>query len=494
MRDKSAISIKEYAAKYTLIIFAVVFIAAVLHYLVYSQYLQGIQEKEHQKTLIQSANSVDRSLAFYQSVVDELASQHVVIDLLQFGTNEDTQEWASKMQRLLPESIGLALFDQQANVKGVKGELRLSDRCIADMENRLNNKPYPRPPVHHKIEELAHYDIASSIMVDGEQIGVVFASFSLDTIQRLITGLYTENQGLKITSPDGYLIAYVGDVIDNHNSTKVYKQKIKQTDWEIELRVKDSGFNVLVTSLLVSNLVAFVLISFTLYFAIKSLFNVVVCDFEILSWLMKKIKNGTYDSKEEYKVSLKESQNVIRFIKFTAGELNAYQNELKTESTTDELTGLHNRRELNREMENCLRMADHGQELFLVILDLDHFKKINDTYGHDAGDMILICLSDAIKSVSKEKDVCTRAGGDEFIVILIDYEPEAVQHWYKAIYETVSENIQQYNEKNNSDIQFGISAGATLVRNNDRKSTVLKRADNALYRVKEGGGNKIEFL
>lgn len=494
MSESKAISIKEYSVKYTIVIFVVIFIASMLHYLVYSQYLHNLQKKEYQKTLVQSANNVSRSLKFYQSVVDELASLPAVIDLLQFGTNEETQKWANSMQRLLPESIGLALFDNHANVKGIRSELRLSDMCIEDMDRRMKNELTSFPPVHYKIEELSHYDISSPIKIDGEQIGVVFASFSLDTVRRLLTGLENKNQSLKITTADGYQIASVGDVDGKRKSVEIYKQKIDETDWNIELVVVEVEKNVLVTSLLVSNVVTFIILSLVLYFAISRLFNVVVSDYEILSWLMQKIRDGTYDPKDKYDVSLLEAKNVFRFIKYTAIELDSYQRKLKADSTTDELTGLYNRRELNTEIENSLLLANQGQSLYVVILDLDHFKAINDTFGHDAGDVVLVFLSKAMKKHAKKEDLCTRAGGDEFIVILKNYEINEVKQWYENLSKEMSENINQYNKENNVSLKFGVSAGCTLIRNSDRKSTVLKRADEALYRVKESGGNRLECL
>ena len=494
MHDTKTISIKEYVARYTIVIFLVIFIASLLHYLVYSRYLHDLQENEYQKTLIQSANSVSRSLKFYQSVVDELASQHAVIDLLQFGTNEDTQKWANQMQRLLPESIGLALFDINANVKGLRGELRLSDRCIADMGLKYKSKLLARPPVHYKITALAHYDISSPIIIEGEKIGVVFASFSLQTVKRLLSGLQGNNQALKITTSDGIEVASVGDLTNKGVEVKTYSKVIENTDWKIELFVTDVKDNVLVTTLLISNIVAFFLLSLTLYFAIKRLFNVVVLDFESLSWLMQKIRNGTYDSKDECHISLKETNNVFKFIQHTAKELNAYQIKLMADSTTDELTGLFNRRALNDEIDKCLELANHNHKLYMLVLDLDDFKIINDTHGHEVGDSVLKIFAKGLKEGCKTSDICTRAGGDEFIVILSAYEQEEIKHWFTNLCDFMALNIQQYNAENNLLLKFGVSCGATFIRNNDLKSAVLKRADDALYKVKETGGHSIEFL
>ena len=494
MHSSKTTSIKEYSIKYAIIIFVVIFFVAVIHYLAYSHYLKGVQENEYKKSLAYTANNVTRTVNFYQSFVNKVASQAVVADLLQFGTNEEIQAWSNKMQRLVPESVGLTLFNAKGQAQGLSGELRLSERCLNDMDKRFRNLPIPKPPVHHKIEELAHFDVVSPVIIDGENIGLVFVSFSLDTIKRLLADVNTVNEGIRISTTDNFEIASVGNLKTDKQGAYIFKRTIDNTDWEIELSVVDEKKGVLLTSLLVSNILAFILLSFTLYVSMKKLFSIVMSDFEMLSWIMNSIKEGTYDPKKVKKIFLKEAQHIFTFIQYTAVELMSHQDKLKQEGTTDELTGLYNRRVLNSEIDNCLQLANKGSNFHLTILDLDYFKDINDTHGHDVGDDILVFLSEGLVKNSKATDVCTRSGGDEFIVILKDYEFDQVKCWYQSMVDYMNERITQYALDKNIEIKFGISAGCSLIRNNDMKSTVLKRADEALYRVKERGRGDIECL
>jgi len=98
----------------------VVFLVSVFHYLAYSQYLKGIQENEYKTSLSHISNNISHTVKFYQSFVDQVASQPVVVDLLEFGTKAETQMWANNMQRLVPESIGLTLFDDEGQIKGLE--------------------------------------------------------------------------------------------------------------------------------------------------------------------------------------------------------------------------------------------------------------------------------------------------------------------------------------------------------------------------------------
>ena len=490
----STSSIKEYSIKYTLVIFAVIFFVALIHYFSYSHYLKGIQDNEYKKILAHTANNVTRTVNFYQSFVNKVASQAVVADLLQFGTKQEIQVWSNKMQRLVPESVGLTLFDARGQAKGLSGQLRLSERCLIDMDKRFKNLPVPKPPVHYKIQELAHFDVVSPVMIDGENIGLVFVSFSLDTIKRLLADVNASNESLRIYTTENFEIASAGKVNVEDKDSNVFKRAIDNTDWEIELSVVDEGKGLLLTSLLVSNIFAFIVLSIILYVSMKKLFGIVMSDFEMLSWIMNSIKQGTYDPKKVKKIFLKEAQHIFTFIQYTAEELMTYQNKLKQDGATDELTGLYNRRVLNAEIDSCLQLADKGQKFYLIILDLDYFKEINDTHGHDVGDDILITLSEGLIEKSRNTDICTRSGGDEFIMILMDYEFSQVREWYKSIVEFMDDKVAEYAKSKNIDIKFGISAGCSMIRNNDMKSTVLKRADEALYKVKERGRGDIECL
>lgn len=494
MQTSRTSSIKEYSLKFALIILVVIFFVSVFHYLAYSQYLKGIQENEYKTSLSHISNNISRTVRFYQSFVDQVAAQTTVVDLLEFGTKAETQIWANNMQRLVPESIGLTLFNVSGQIKGLEGEFRLNKRCLEDMDKRFKNIPIAKPPVHSEIEELAHFDIVSPVTSGGENIGLVFISFSLDVVKRLLVGSNIINQKLTIITSDGFEIASAGSLENKEGDIFVVKQIIEGTDWVIELSVVDVEKNVLVTSLLLSNIIAFILLSLVLTVSMKKLFSMVIADFESLSWIMNSIKTGTYNPKKTKRVSLNETEHIMHFIQHTAKELYAYQEQLKHDGMTDELTGLYNRRALNIEIDNLLKMENKDLQPYLVIIDLDYFKEINDTYGHDVGDDVLKILAESLSKNSGSADICSRSGGDEFIVIFMDYDAHQVKLWYTRVVEHMNAEIQKYSAKNNIKISFGISAGCTLIRKDDMKSTVLKRADKALYKVKEHGRGNIEFL
>jgi len=217
----------------------------------------------------------------------------------------------------------------------------------------------------------------------------------------------------------------------------------------------------------------------------------VIYDFESLNQMMKKIREGGFNVDDMPRPHLAETAGIIGFIQNAAVELHRHQKKLKLDSTTDELTGLFNRRVLNERIGDFIQRVNAGSEVYVVILDMDHFKEINDSHGHEIGDQVLILFSQALINNCKDVDVCTRAGGDEFIVVLNEYQPQQVSEWYARVCEELQDSIAELCAANNIELEYGVSAGCTSVRNNDNKHALMKRADEALYQVKTRGKNDI---
>lgn len=163
-------------------------------------------------------------------------------------------------------------------------------------------------------------------------------------------------------------------------------------------------------------------------------------------------------------------------------------------STTDSLTGLLNRRALiemlRREMDRASR---YGSELSLILCDIDKFKKINDTYGHSAGDKALQIVSETIRNSLRKADIVGRHGGDEFMIIA----PETAIEGTKNLAEKIRASIEkiEFQVTEQKKIKFSLSMGVTVFGPTGGDiDTLVTRADNALYASKEAGRNKVSIL
>ncbi len=160
-------------------------------------------------------------------------------------------------------------------------------------------------------------------------------------------------------------------------------------------------------------------------------------------------------------------------------------------SLTDELTGLPNRRAFTRRLEDeVARVQRYGYPLSLALMDLDHFKAINDEYGHAAGDEVLRSFSTNILSMFRHHDMVSRYGGEEFAVLLPNTDLEGAMRALRKVQKRATESTYQFNGSTMPLPTF--SAGLALYKPGETPGNLIERADTALYRAKRLGRNRIE--
>ena len=172
--------------------------------------------------------------------------------------------------------------------------------------------------------------------------------------------------------------------------------------------------------------------------------------------------------------------------------INELQIELHKASTLvrhDQLTGTLNRRGLDEIFENEVGRAQRRRSpLCVAMLDIDNFKKLNDTLGHDAGDAALIHLVGVIRDTLRPQDTLARFGGEEFVVLLPDTPIDDAK---KALVRLQRELTKRYFLNDNEKILITFSAGISDFRSDDTQASVVKRADEAMYAAKKAGKNRV---
>jgi two-component system cell cycle response regulator len=160
-------------------------------------------------------------------------------------------------------------------------------------------------------------------------------------------------------------------------------------------------------------------------------------------------------------------------------------------AVTDQLTGLHNRRYLETHLRGLLDDAKtNGRSLSILITDIDYFKRINDTHGHDAGDVVLQDFAARLRRHIRGIDLACRYGGEEFVVIMPDTELDVAHHVGERLRECIAEAPFSVNSKTSLAVTASVGL-ATLQGPDDTPATLLKRADNALYEAKRKGRNQV---
>lgn len=166
------------------------------------------------------------------------------------------------------------------------------------------------------------------------------------------------------------------------------------------------------------------------------------------------------------------------------------QSELERASRTDDLTGLANRREtlaaLGRQMAAERR---HGRPLSLAILDIDHFKRVNDTFGHPAGDEVLRRVAQLMVEIMREQDLVGRLGGEEFIIVLPNTDARAAMIACDRLRSAISGTTLLLEDGRT--LSITLSAGIAQMAAGDEHGSLIARADDALYRAKATGRDRV---
>ncbi|MGC9143793.1 GGDEF domain-containing protein [Hydrogenobaculum sp.] len=222
-------------------------------------------------------------------------------------------------------------------------------------------------------------------------------------------------------------------------------------------------------------------VGFSLYYPLDVLVNnkpyraLIVVDYKLTT--LKSLKNTLKKTKLTMLFINIISIVFLAVIVFLLLETRAY----KKESYLDELTGLPNRK--------LLKDIKKRQEDYVVaMLDIDFFKKVNDTYGHDVGDMVLKEVAQAIKSSIRENDIVLRWGGEEFLILLKCKHEENCLKTLERLrikIKSIDINIDNYN------IKLSVSIGVCLKAKNLEEA--IKKADEALYKAKRNGRDRIEI-
>ena len=168
------------------------------------------------------------------------------------------------------------------------------------------------------------------------------------------------------------------------------------------------------------------------------------------------------------------------------------QEELAHLANRDFLTNLYNRRYFSELVHKMIRVAKKEKKpLTIIMLDIDKFKKVNDTYGHAIGDDVIKALAHTLQENTREEDIVARIGGEEFTIALPNTDKHTASHMAQNIRKVVEQ--QQIQLDNNDTISFTISIGIDSLQHNKDKSLsdILTRADFALYEAKRTGRNKV---
>jgi diguanylate cyclase (GGDEF)-like protein len=170
--------------------------------------------------------------------------------------------------------------------------------------------------------------------------------------------------------------------------------------------------------------------------------------------------------------------------------------KIRSMSFKDGLTGAYNRRHFEnhfpREVQRCGR---YDRQLGLIYVDLDHFKNINDHFGHATGDLVLKQVAERMMNVLRNVDTVVRIGGDEFAVILPEVDPEGVKYVAMRLFQAITRTPMPLEQMGHPDKKIGVSMGvACMTKPSTDHNALIRLADQSLYEAKKAGRNRVGTL
>ena len=170
-------------------------------------------------------------------------------------------------------------------------------------------------------------------------------------------------------------------------------------------------------------------------------------------------------------------------------EITAMLNRLEAQAITDPLTGVYNRRYFMSLVERQMRMVQRYQlPMGIMLFDIDFFKRVNDTYGHLAGDHTLCRIVDAVSRQLRAEDAMARYGGEEFIILSVERDAQGLLAFAERLRDIIEHTVIEYE---GATLQVTASFGAALIFPGHTYETAIEAVDKALYAAKNGGRNRV---
>jgi len=208
--------------------------------------------------------------------------------------------------------------------------------------------------------------------------------------------------------------------------------------------------------------------------------------------LLDQLKNHILPELNQYQ---KDADSLHKQIHLSSQEIQHLRKQLDEATTiakTDDLTNLPNRRGFREQIQHVIQNAKSSQQTFaLLVLDIDHFKQINDQHGHLVGDAILRYLAKLLHNQTKGQDHIARIGGEEFVVVLPDTGYDGALSVAESIRHYVAHSSLKM-KKNKAPIHLTLSIGVAMFQLNESFDELFERADQSLYLAKNSGRNQVK--
>ena len=452
---------------------------------------RSAQRAQDEAVLRAGAQVLGAYVTEHRLMLGDLARQPALIDALQ---PERQQERARKLADLAP------LFGRDTQAFLVPADIdryapaALGNRCAAVLR-RVAGAEIPFTIDHHGSGNATHFDFVHAVRAatDGVLAGFIVVRVLPTRLQNLLDPLAGDKRQLFVQTVDAAgeanVIASTGTAAAATGAATL--APLDQTPWEIGLKTEPAsagawtaGHAPALALLIVLAIGALA----TLLFVFYRLNQAARHDITSLVRMFQDIREGSV--RVDYPMELAEFNRVFSYLQESGKKLVQQQQKFKDMGLIDHLSQVHNRRAFEERLAELFKQSTVRASSAVLMIDIDHFKAVNDQLGHDAGDALIINIAQALKKLVRHSDFLARLGGDEFCVIFAYTPLRQAELLAERLRQELPRTVPLTKDHVHT---LRWTGGISAMSPKDTKfDQVLWRADQALLRAKEAGRNQTQ--
>ena len=462
----------------------------------YAGYLamRDMQLSSYQESASQTARAasdrITELLTQQHQRLEKIADQPGVPGVLQRGIPAERERKEDEIKSMLPGAMAVRLLPR--NSAAATPPVETLDRACLDFIRRVSMANTPAAPEFHAIGAPSeHYDMAVAVRDENQKpAGYLLASFARAPLQSAIEpalppGGYMELQQPVAGNPSQTVLA-VGEAASAN--TAAVTSALGDSRWTLMFQSGEvpsailSGNRIFYFAFI---LLAFMMIVIVLFRLYRQTLKAVRHDIKSLIRMFRDVRDDKV--RVDYPMDLSEFGEIFEYMRDRGQRLVDEKQKLKDMGLMDHLSQLGNRRHFEVRLKELFEASKANGPSSVLMIDMDHFKKVNDIYGHDAGDALIVGFANALRKVVRQNDVLARLGGDEFCIIYTYASLENAKNFVERLRRQLPREIPLTKGVIH---QLRWTGGLSAMHDKDTKpDDVLWRADQALLQAKEGGRN-----
>jgi diguanylate cyclase (GGDEF)-like protein len=454
--------------------------------------MQQVSYRERASQVAGATSSrINELLAQQRQALEKIAQQPGVAALLQRGTPPERSRKQEEIKSVLTGAVSVNLLPR--NSLGAFSATEGLDPVCLEYLRRIAGTNAPALPEFHSVDSpTGHYDLAVPVRDENRNpVGYLLAGFTRASLQAILEQSLPPHAYMELQQPSErgaiQMVLTAGEV-STAGGVATVTSTLGVGHWTLIYQPGDTPPPILSgnrTFYFAAILIVFLCVGIVLFRLYRRTLHAVRHDIHSLIRMFRDLREGSV--RVGYPMALREFSEIFDYLRDRGQKLMKEKEKLKDMGLMDHLSQLGNRRHFEARLKELFDASKSNGPSSVLIIDMDHFKQVNDKYGHDAGDALIVGFANALRKVVRQTDVLARLGGDEFCIIYTYASLDKA----KALAERLRKQLPREISLPKGVIhQLRWTGGLSAMHDKDAKpDDVLWRADQALFQAKEAGRN-----